>query len=178
MKAIILAAGYGTRLKPLTDDLPKPMIKINGRPVLEHIANNLNYFGIYDIVVNTHYLPEKIMKYFGTRFLYSYEPKLLGEKGTIESLKYWLADDWCVVCNGDTLSNVNVLDMMRISDGMNIKYMDNGVYAGTRILEPGYLLGDRKSASFESKDCFWIDIGTFKGLERAVKEYEEISKMS
>jgi len=177
MKAIILSAGLGTRLRPLTEKIPKPMIDIAGKPVLARIADHLNKFGIYDIVVNVHYLPDVIMKHFGTRFLYSYEPELLGEEGTIESLKRWTGNDYCLVCNGDTLTNLSIAKMMAISEGRNIKYYDKDVYAGYRVVEPEYRVGD-PSATFESGESFWIDMGTPEGLEKAREKYEEIDKMS
>jgi choline kinase len=175
MKAIILAGGLGTRLKPLTDKTPKPMIKIAGRPILEHIANHLNMFGIHEIIVNTHYLPEKIMNYFGTRFLYTYEPKLLGEEGTIYSVSHWIEKDFCVVVNGDTLTNLNINEMFNMSGGRNIKYMDKDVYAGTRIIEPFYWRTHNPSISYQTANAYWVDMGTKSGLKRAREIYETIN---
>jgi len=64
-QAVILAAGLGTRLRPLTDTCPKPMLPINGKPLLEHIVVGLKAQGITDFIFNLHYLPEKITSYFG-----------------------------------------------------------------------------------------------------------------
>ena len=64
-QAVILAGGYGTRLKPFTDTAPKPMYPINGKPFLEHIINQIKTFGIKDILILLGYLPEKIVEYFG-----------------------------------------------------------------------------------------------------------------
>lgn len=172
MKAIILCAGYGTRLGRLTHSIPKPMIKIANKPVLEHLADHLNKYGIYEIIVNLHYLPEKIMSYFGERFIYSYEPKLLGEEGTIISLNKWIEKDFCVVMNGDTLTNLNLNEMFMMSKGRNVKFMDGEVYAGTRIITPFHLLGNKKSAEYQNKNYYWIDMGTPSGLERAKALYE------
>ena len=71
MKGLILSAGLGTRLGPLTKDTPKPMIKVAGYPVLEHLVFHLHRYGITKIIVNLHYKPEKIMDYFGERLLLS-----------------------------------------------------------------------------------------------------------
>ena|SRR3990167_103052 len=173
MKGIILTAGLGTRLWPLTKSKPKPMIEVGGKPVLEHLVDHLNHFGIYEIIVNLHYLPEVIMKHFGERLLYSYEPKLLGEEGTIISLSRWIENDFCVVMNGDTLTNLNINEMFRLSQGKNVKWMDKEVYAGTRIITPLYLLGNRDSSLYQNKNYYWFDIGTPSGLAKAREYYEK-----
>jgi len=177
MKAILLAAGLGTRLWPLTKSKPKPMVEVGGKPVLEHLVEHLNHFGIYEIIVNLHYLPEVIMKHFGDRLLYSYDPKLLGEEGTIVSLSRWIERDYCVVMNGDTLTNLNINEMFRLSQGGNIKWMDGKTYAGTRIITPFYLLGKRESGEYQNKNYYWLDIGTHNGLERARKLYETVDSV-
>jgi NDP-sugar pyrophosphorylase family protein len=86
MNALILSAGLGTRLKPLTNKVPKPMIKVAGRPVLEHLIFHLHKYGIRNIILNLHYLPLKIMEHFGSSVLYTYENELLGESRTIKTL--------------------------------------------------------------------------------------------
>jgi mannose-1-phosphate guanylyltransferase len=65
MKAMILAAGKGTRVRPLTYDLPKPMIPILGKPVMAYLIEHLAKYGVRDIMVNVSYLHEKIEEYFG-----------------------------------------------------------------------------------------------------------------
>jgi len=65
MQAIIMAAGAGTRLKPLTDTMPKAMVSINGKPILQLIIEQLKTVGVTDFVVIVHYLKDKIIDYFG-----------------------------------------------------------------------------------------------------------------
>jgi len=65
MKAVIMAGGEGTRLRPLTCGLPKPMVPIVGKPVMEHIINHLKSFDVKDIAVTMAYMPPVIMNYFG-----------------------------------------------------------------------------------------------------------------
>ena len=65
LKAVIMAGGLGTRLMPLTQDLPKPMLPVGGRPLLEHIIEQLQQAGIRHVNVSTHYKPEKIIEHFG-----------------------------------------------------------------------------------------------------------------
>jgi NDP-sugar pyrophosphorylase family protein len=65
MKAMVLAAGRGTRLRPLTDRIPKPMIPIGGRPLLEHVVRLLSHHGFDDLVINLSHLPDVIRDHFG-----------------------------------------------------------------------------------------------------------------
>jgi hypothetical protein len=87
MKALVLAAGEGRRLRPLTLDRPKPMLPIAGRPLLEHLVALLAAHGIREIAINLHYHPEAIVDHlgdgsrFGVRITYSHEPRLLGSAG-------------------------------------------------------------------------------------------------
>ena len=178
MKALILSAGLGTRLRPLTNKVPKPMIDVGGYPVLEHLIFHLSKFGITQVMVNLHYKPEVIMKYFGTRLLYSYEPTLLGEEGTIRSLQRWMFNDYTVVMNGDTLTDININDMFRLSMGKNIKSMDGNIYTGTRIISPQYFFGDTESTKYYDNNMYWQDIGTPEGLKKAREYYEKSRNLS
>jgi NDP-sugar pyrophosphorylase family protein len=175
MRALILSAGYGTRLGRLTKETPKPMIEIAGRPVLEHLVFHLYKFGITQIMVNLHYKPKVIMDYFQTRLLYSYEPKLLGEEGTIQSLKHWLINDYTVIMNGDTLTDIDIIQMFRWSGGKNIRSMESKIYTGTKIISPNYFIGDTSFTDYFDTDMYWQDIGTPSGLKKAKQYYEKES---
>src|SRR3990167_10473150 len=111
MNAIILSAGYGVRLWPLTQRIPKVMIEVGGRPVLEHQVFYLHKYGVFNIVVNLHHLPLKVMEYFGSNLLYTYEPTLFGEEMTVDYLAQqfpFIRNEYLVVLNGDTLTNLNL----------------------------------------------------------------------
>jgi len=107
MKAVVLAAGKGTRLRPLTHFLPKVMIRIKGKPVLEYHLDQLARAGIRDVYINLHYLPDKTKSYFddgskwGIRIQYSYEPTVLGTAGAVKKLEAELGDDPFLVVYGD-----------------------------------------------------------------------------
>lgn len=174
MKAVVLVGGYGTRLGTITKNIPKCMVDIGGYPVLEHIIFHLYRYGVSQIIVNTHYKSEVIQKYFGTRLLYSYEPELLGEEGTIQSLKHWLFSDYTVVMNGDTLTDVDILQMFKWSQGKNIMSMDGDVYTGCKIIGPQYFFGDKVFAKYYDPDMFWCDMGTPEGLKRVRDHYEKL----
>lgn len=182
MNALILSAGLGTRLRPLTDKVPKPMVKVGGRPVLEHLIFYLHKYEIRNIVVNLHYKPLKIMKHFGSSVLYTYENELFGEEKTIKSLAQhfpFIANEYLVVMNGDTLTNLDLKKMFGYSKGNSIRSMEGGIYTGIKILNPDYFRGKTKMINYYDTESYWIDIGTFEGLKRARKYYEkESSQMS
>ncbi len=87
MKAFILAAGKGKRLGSLTESVPKPMLELSGKPILEHNILMCKKTGVKDIFINLHYLPDIITDYFGDGFKlgvniqYHYQPELLGTAG-------------------------------------------------------------------------------------------------
>lgn len=111
MKAVILAAGKGERLKPITDKIPKPMIKMKGKPILEHNINLLKKYNINEIFVNLHHLPEVIKNYFenGNKLRvninYSFEETLLGTAGAVRKIadKYWNRPERFILLYGDNL---------------------------------------------------------------------------
>lgn len=113
MKAVIMAGGEGTRLRPLTCDLPKPMVPVLNRPVMEHIVNLLKQHGITDIAATLAYLPEKISSYFGTgeefnvNMHYFIEEKPLGTAGSVKNAQSFLDDDFLVI-SGDALTDIDL----------------------------------------------------------------------
>src|ERR1035437_1214821 len=116
MKAMIFAAGLGTRLKPITDNLPKALVPITGKPLLEHTILKLKSAGFDEIIVNIHHFPEQIIDFlkvnnnFGIRIEVSDErDSLLDTGGGIRNVK-WFFDDGkpFLVHNVDILSNVDL----------------------------------------------------------------------
>lgn len=115
MKAIILSGGKGTRLKPLTDHTPKPMLPIGGKPHLEHIVELLKECGVDHIIFSTGYLHEQIVEHFGDGSSYDIKidyredgNKALGTAGAIKNCEDLLDDKAFIVFNGDILTNLNV----------------------------------------------------------------------
>lgn len=112
MKAFILAAGLGTRLRSLGLDVPKVMVPICGKPLLEHHLELFKRQGIQEFIVNLHYLPEKITRYFGdgskfgVKITYSHEPELLGTAGAVKKMEDKLRDGSFIVFYGDNLVRV------------------------------------------------------------------------
>ena len=114
MKAIVLAAGYGTRLSPLSNYLPKPLIPVLGKPLLWHILSKLRKSGIADIGVNMHHCADLVRQFIAAqdpdlRISLSYEPEILGVAGGIGAFREFLKDEpFFLLHNGDVLSTIAV----------------------------------------------------------------------
>jgi mannose-1-phosphate guanylyltransferase/mannose-1-phosphate guanylyltransferase/phosphomannomutase len=112
MKAMILAAGLGTRLRPITYAVPKPMVPVLNRPVMEHTARLLARHGFSEAIANLHWFPETIESHFGDgsafglELSYSYEEKLLGTAGGVRNAAEFLGDSFLVVA-GDALTDID-----------------------------------------------------------------------
>lgn len=123
MKAIILAAGAGTRLRPLTDTCPKPMLPIAGRPLLARTLDWLQEYGVREVALNLHHLPAIIQQglgdgsAWGMRLHYSYEPTLLGTAGAVlaiaEQLPGWL-DETFLLVYGDMLLQIELDSLVQL----------------------------------------------------------------
>ncbi len=117
MKALILCAGKGSRLKEHTQDLPKPLVKVNGRPVLDYILSHCRTHSIVDIAINTSYLGDKIKSYckdgsqWGLNIIYSHEPELLGTSGALNNFRDFFNSDF-LIFYGDSLSNIEITRML------------------------------------------------------------------
>jgi mannose-1-phosphate guanylyltransferase/phosphomannomutase len=117
--AMILAAGMGQRMKPITLSVPKVMVPLNGIPLINYHLQWLKKHNIYDVVINLHYLGFKIEEYlgdgsrFGAHITYSHEEKLLGTAGAVKRAVN-LFDSTFVVQYGDVLTNLNLSKMMEI----------------------------------------------------------------
>lgn len=115
MKAMILAAGFGTRLFPLTIDRTKPAIPFLGKPLVGYVAEYLASFGIKDVVVNLHHQPESVIKAlgdgsdFGVHIEYSREePAILGTAGALDNARRRLENDTFLVVNGKIITDIDV----------------------------------------------------------------------
>ncbi|MBW9140452.1 MAG: nucleotidyltransferase family protein, partial [Candidatus Aramenus sp.] len=114
MKAIILAGGFGKRLRPLTDDKPKPMVEIAGRPIIEWQVIWLKSLGIRTFVVSEGYKKETLINWLtdneerlGVRFIHVVENEPLGTGGAVKKAMEVIDDDFVVV-NGDIITNIDV----------------------------------------------------------------------
>lgn len=117
LKAIILVGGEGTRLRPLTNGLPKPMLPVLNKPFLEHTLNYLSHYGIKDIILALSYLPEVIQGYFGdgskfgVALTYAVEDQPQGTAGAVKNAERFFGGTF-VVLNGDIYTDLNLADML------------------------------------------------------------------
>lgn len=146
MKAMVLAAGQGTRLSPLTDHTPKPMITLGGKPALEHAVLLLRKHHITDITINLHHLPHVITEYFGdgsrwdVRITYSFERELLGTAGAVKNLENSFEGSF-LVFYGDNLTDCDLArlcEVHRIRGGAGTI----AVYEGGDVLASGLVRVD------------------------------------
>jgi mannose-1-phosphate guanylyltransferase len=116
MKALILSAGLGTRLRPLTETIPKPLVPINGKPLLAYHLEWLQKFGVTDVLINTHYLHEQIDEFVvrykemfpGLIIQTAFEESLLGSAGTLQkNADFFDGEESFLIVYGDNLTNIN-----------------------------------------------------------------------
>lgn len=114
MRGVILAAGFGTRLWPLTEDRTKPAIPFLNRPLIAYSVEYLASFGIRDIIVNLHHQPDSIRSSlgdgsaFGVNIHYSFEEEICGTSGALDRVRDMLADDDFVVINGKIITDIDL----------------------------------------------------------------------
>jgi mannose-1-phosphate guanylyltransferase/phosphomannomutase len=126
MRAVVMAGGEGTRLRPLTSNQPKPMVPIVGKPCMEHIIELLRDHGFEDIVITVAFLPQAIRSYFGdgeslgVNIEYSVEASPLGTAGSVRLASDRL-DETCLVISGDALCDI---DLSKIVDAHKKKGAD------------------------------------------------------
>ena len=114
MRAMILSAGYGTRLWPLTEDRTKPAIPILGKPLVGYVAEYLAGYGCDEIVVNLHHRPESVRRAlgdgskFGVKIDYVEEPEILGTSGALDNARALLDGDTFIAINGKIITDINL----------------------------------------------------------------------
>ena len=123
-KAVLLVGGKGTRLKPLTDKMPKALLEVKGKTITEHLFDLLKKYGIRDIILSVGYLKDKIKEQFGDgssigmNINYVEENEPLGTAGPLKLAKKYLKDSF-IVSNGDELKNINIPRMFRLHKRKN-----------------------------------------------------------
>ncbi|MGQ9646359.1 MAG: nucleotidyltransferase family protein [Thermodesulfobacteriota bacterium] len=117
--AFILAAGLGTRLLPLTERCPKPLLEIKGRPIITYVMDHLLSIGVSRFIVNTHHLPEVFSEKFperqwcGVPIIFRHEPVLLETAGGLKNIEDLIEEDEAILCyNGDVMTNLPLRDLI------------------------------------------------------------------
>lgn len=129
-KAMVLAAGFGTRMRPLTDRMPKPLVPVAGRPLLDHVLDKLAEAGVADAVVNVHYLPDQIIDHMATRTkprvtISDERDAVLGTGGGVVKALPHLGDAPFYHLNADTLWIDGAQpNLMRLADAFDPARMD------------------------------------------------------
>jgi len=125
MRAIVLSAGYGTRLWPLTEDRTKPAIPILGKPLVGYVAEYLAAYGIDEIVVNLHHRPESVRRAlgdgsrFGVKLHYVEEPVILGTSGALDNTREFFERETFVVVNGKIITDIDLKAAIETHRKMN-----------------------------------------------------------
>jgi NDP-sugar pyrophosphorylase family protein len=177
MKAIIFAAGLGSRLKPLTDNTPKALLKVNGKPLLAHAIEKLQQAGVAEIIVNVHHLAEQIIVYLennpysGIIFSISDERDLLLDTGggLKKTATFFDDDQPFFAYNVDILTDLDLLEMMRfhckqnalatlaVSDRVTSRYLlfdDNMHLKGWTNVKTGEIIPENIDLTCLQKKAF------------------------
>ena len=135
MQAVILAAGRGTRLQPVTDTIPKAMVAINGRPQLEILIEQLKTVGIKEFVIVVHYLKEKIMNHFGdgskfsVKIKYVEQKEMLGTANAVLCAEPYIKDKKFFLIYCDSLFETDLLERL-------LKHTSDGVFTCREVKDP------------------------------------------
>lgn len=170
MQVVILCGGKGTRLRPLTYKVPKPMLKIHGMPFLQYQIELMKEFGLNKFLLLTGYLGQQIRSYFkngeslGVNIDYSIEKEPLGTGGALKNAEKLLSDEF-ILLNGDTYLNINYMDLIKYFEDNNReaiitiydnkdKYFKNNILIDEQHIVIGY---NKKDDSMMTH----IDAGAF-----------------
>jgi mannose-1-phosphate guanylyltransferase len=160
LKAMILAAGVGSRLDPITTETPKPLVPVANVPVMGHILDLLRKHGLHEACANLHYLPEKIERYFqvlNTEHLslqLKREEKLSGDAGGVRACRSFLQDDTFIVLSGDLLTDANLTEVIeahkkrKAMASIAVKPVDDVTQFGVAVVNrEGYITGFQEKPS-------------------------------
>lgn len=170
--ALILAGGFGTRLKRLTEDLPKPLMDINGKPILEHLILQLKKYGIEKIIISVGYLAKTIIDYFGggekwgIDITYSLETEPLGTGGAVKIISDRLVNDFLVLW-GDNLCDIDIDALLKRHKGSKshltmvlVERYDTENF-GVAVIKDKYIIGFVEKPRREEAPSNLINAGIF-----------------
>lgn len=160
-KAIVLAAGFGTRLRPFTCSVPKPMLPVWGESMISRVVSALRRMGVEEIAVNCHYHHEQVEKWCQLNGCRSfYEPEILGTGGVLNPLRQWLGDDDFYLVNGDiVMENMPLLELPASDDVIAVAAV---VAEGPRTVEVEPISG--YVTCWRSPDAGWEGTFTYAGF--------------
>jgi len=169
MEAIILSAGFGRRLRPLTKNIPKPLLKYKSKPLILHNILKLFYFGVNKFFINAYYLSDKlrnfINKIYGVEIIFNEEIEILGTGGGVYSFRNFIKNNFFIIHNADIYHNIDISKAIKF-------HLDNNSFL-TLILRDDFenkvILENLKVIGFskENKKQFF----TYTGICIANKEF-------
>jgi len=167
MKAVILAGGFGKRLKPLTDDKPKPMIEVLGVPILEWQINWLSKYGVNEVVICVGYLKESVIDHFGSgrkfgvSIGYSVEEEPLGTGGALKNARSLISGDSFLAMNGDIITDLDPWNLCKNLSGNAVASISAIALPspyGIIEIEDGLARGFREKPILQD---YWINAGVY-----------------
>ncbi len=178
MQAIILVGGFGKRLAPLTSEVPKPLIAINGKPIIVRQIEWLRQFGITDFILAVGYLRSKIFetlgdgRKFGVRIFYSVEEEPLGTGGAVKNAAVFINHDYFLVTNGDVLTNLPVdklVEALSGADGVIALVPLRSPYGIVEFDQASYITRFREKPQLD----FHINAGVYVLRRKILEELPE-----
>jgi mannose-1-phosphate guanylyltransferase len=173
LAAVILVGGPGTRLQPLTDERPKPMVPVLNRPFLEHTIAYLRQYGIEDIILTLSYLPDAIRGYFGdggkfgVRLSYCMEEEPRGTAGAVKNAEAYCGSTFFVL-NGDVFTDLNLADMLarhrarRAAATISLSWVDDpSAFGVVETDEDDRVRAFIEKPPREEATTQWINAGTY-----------------
>ncbi len=187
MKAVVMAGGEGSRLRPLTINRPKPMVPLADRPVMAHIFELLKLHGITDVIVTVQYLANVIQDFFGDgssyglNIEYSVEESPLGTAGSVKNAQHLLQDPFLVI-SGDALTDINITDAINYHHQKHslvtvvLKHVDNPLDYGVVITnEDGSIKQFLEKPSWGEVFSDRVNTGIYI-IDPKVLDYVELNK--
>lgn len=182
MQAIILAGGFGTRLKNVVSDIPKPMAPIRNIPFLSFILDQLNKNHFEKIVLAVGYMGEKIENFYGNNYkdleiIYSYEYSPLGTGGCVKKALSLIEDEFVFVINGDTYFDVNFNEIIKSNNTViACKYMSDTSRYGKVIFDKNKIIKEFKEK--KPKSIGYVNGGIYYIKSNIFNEYSLAEKFS
>lgn len=181
MIALILAGGYGKRLRPYTDTLPKPMIEVGGKPILEWQIEWLKSHGFRNFILLIGHLGSKIQEYFGdgrewgVSIKYSAEDRPLGTAGAVKRAEKLIAEEEFLLVNGDIITNLNPLELKEEMDENILGVISlsplKSPFGIVEVNERGFIVNFREKPIIEG---IWINAGVIYFSRSALKYFPEL----
>ncbi len=189
MKAVVMAGGEGSRLRPLTIRRPKPMVPVVDKPVMHHILELLKRHGITEVVATLQYMADNIQEYFGDgsqlgmTIHYSIEESPLGTAGSVKQAEEWLRDDTFIVISGDALTDFDLTEAVAFHKAKGsmatlvLKRMPNPLEYGVVIIDDaGHIKQFQEKPSWGEVFSDTVNTGIYV-LEPQIFDYFEAGKV-